>query len=314
MSGKPLADYNYQERKSSVQSKKAVTDSEIQSIKTKNMETEKKSSIESQDPVSEEQTDRGISEGLANLSIDKGIQESGEEQTRAKPQQENKLKLKKTSQSDSKQKEEKYRNLSSTSESESIDSFDSPHSKNTSVSLTSDSDLDKSPLNTASKSESELNLGKGDKKTPDHRHKYEGIGRIKKKSPQTGSQTDSSPELPLLQRIRIKSGEQEGSSPKSPVEIVDLTSDDEGENPRVVAGTTNRVTSPEDKQTRYQPPAHTLPTSQDLHSANQIQANKSIQPLTGAEEWQLQSDIDSRNALLQQLNRQKVDTQVAGNH
>lgn len=274
------------------------------------METDKKSSIESQDPVSEKQTDRGISEGLANLSIDKGIQESGEEQTRAKPQQENKLKLKKTSQSDSKQKEEKYRNLSSTSESESIDSFDSPHSKNTSVSLTSDSDLDKSPLNTA---ESELNLGKGDKKTPDHRHKYEGIGRIKKKSPQTGSPTDSSPELPLLQRIRIKSGEQEGSSPKSPVEIVDLTSDDEGENPRVVAGTTNRVTSPEDKQTRYQPPAHTLPTSQDLHSANQIQADKSIQPLTGAEEWQLQSDIDSRNALLQQLNRQKVDTQVAGN-
>lgn len=305
VSGKPLANYNYQERKSSVQSKKAVTDSEIPSIKTKNMETDKKSSIESQDPVSEKQTDRGISEGLANLSIDKGIQESGEEQTRAKPQQENKLKLKKTSQSDSKQKEEKYRNLSSTSESESIDSFDSPHSKNTSISLTSDSDLDKSPLNTASKSGSELNLGKGDKKTPDHRHKYEGIGRIKKKSPQTGSQTDSSPELPLLQRIRIKSGEQEGSSPKSPVEIVDLTSDDEGENPRVVAGTTNRVTSPEDKQTRYQPPTHTLPTSQDLHSANQIQANKSIQPLTGAEEWQLQSDIDSRNALLQQLNRQK---------
>lgn len=37
-------------------------------------------------------------------------------------------------------------------------------------------------MNIESKLEFELNFGKGDKKILDYRYKYEGIGRIKKKS------------------------------------------------------------------------------------------------------------------------------------
>lgn len=308
VSGKPLADYNYQERKAVIDRKKIATTREGGNSKTStDMDSDLKISGEGENSLAKKQTESesDIAGELANLSIDEGKQQTGKEQSESRQQRGNKLKLKKDSNSDD-SAFEKYRNLSSTSESDSIDSFDSPLSRNISIANTSDSDLDKSPLNNESSTQSNLKQASGENKTPAHRHKYEGIGRIKKKSPASSSQTVSSPELPLIQRIRSKSGEQEVASPKSPVEIVDLTSDDEEGDPEGVKRSAMRPQSPEEKQERYRPPPYTLPKPQDQQSANQTQSNQNLQPLTAAEEWQLENDIHSRDSLLQQLKRQMV--------
>ncbi|XP_061170821.1 transcription termination factor 2-like [Saccostrea echinata] len=308
-SGRPLGDYNYQERKKSTESKAKVMASRETEKPSRNSSAKVDSDNVSscvQRRISEEETEGGLAEELANLSIEEGVQQSGSDQSETTKQRGNKLKLKKTRDSGVRKDEsafEKYRDLSSTSESDSIDSFDSPCSKSNSAFGISDSEP--SPTNDEKKSQSELKQASETNETPSHRHKYEGIGRIKKKSPQSISQTDSSPELPLIQRIRMKSGEQVTAGRKSPVEIVELSSDDEEENPKGAGSSSKRPTSPQDKQTRYEPPPHAVPRAKELNSASENQPDKSSVPLTPAEEWQLQCDIDSRNSLLLQLNRQK---------
>ncbi|XP_048745647.2 transcription termination factor 2-like isoform X3 [Ostrea edulis] len=304
-SGRPLSDYNYQDRNKSTESNKQVMASKKpESLSEKSSDGYEKvdSSPTSQSPVSKGETG-DLAEELANLSIE-GVQHSEKEQPETRPHRENKLKLKKAGNLDVRKGDsEKYHDLSSTSESDSIGSFNSPNSKDNS--LTQISSFEQSPANSGSKSQSELNQGSVRNETVSNRHRYEGIGRIKKKSPQSSPQKSSSTELPLMERIRIKSGNREVSGPKSSEEIVDLTSDDEDDNPRRVLTSSKRTTTPENKETRYEPPPHTVPQLQELQTVSRAQTDKSSQSLSAAEEWQLQSDIDSRNALQQQLNRLK---------
>ncbi|KAK3095192.1 hypothetical protein FSP39_011239 [Pinctada imbricata] len=357
-SDKALKDYNYQHEgkghdgdkseQKKVGSSNVVTTDKKQSRKDGSM-TEK----------SETGNNEQLTENLANLSLDEG-HHSKEKMADERSSQSKgwKLKLKK-------QGEETKSNSSPLSDEEKkimenrSDSAKSvPDKEPTSVRSKTDVQNSKviSPDNRSPEAEREISNSKyrdisntssssdnssdhiSDSGTPSPSHKYAGISniRIKKKSPQKNEPLDCN--VPLAERIRMKSGESGRSessssigsisSAKSPDpgknrddDVIDLISDDDSDEdlPKIT-----RPKSPEEQVKRYSPPASlaNVPAqkSNPINDSGFVQASsllgnggttvttQSQQPvkgLTPAEQWQLEQDIANRNSLMNQLQRQK---------
>ena len=260
-----------------------------------------------------------VTESLANLSLDRGNDGSNSDDWQSDQQSTDKLnKLKLKKKSVEQVRTDSVRVPSASGEWESVSrqvpTLDTDNSKYRDLSNTS-----------SSSSGSEAHIS--DSNSPSPSHKYAGVSniRIKKKTPQKEKPEEINCDIPLAERIRLKSGDSNrsesigsavsrGSSPPAPrnnEDIIDLTSDDDNDDPLPQM---SRPKSPEDTTKRYVPPAHAVPSSTSLKSASQA-GSASAMPsggsmekvgLTPAEKWQLEQDIATRNNLLNQLRKQKV--------
>ena len=259
-----------------------------------------------------------VTESLANLSLDRGKDESNSDEgqdDQKNTDKLNKLKLKKKSVEQVRTDSVRVPSASGEWESVSrqVPTLDTDNSKYRDLSNTSSSSCG-----------SEAHIS--DSNSPSPSHKYAGVSniRIKKKTPQKEKPEEINCDLPLAERIRLKSGDSNrsesissvvssGSSPapRNNEDIIDLTSDDENDDP---LPRMSRPKSPEDTTKRYVPPPHAVPSSTSLKSAPQTGSDSAMPSggsmekvgLTPAEKWQLEQDIATRNNLLNQLRKQKV--------